>query len=226
MVQSEVFSRVFRFTFGQSAGTTFTLENGDKQFLVTAKHIFRHEGFPNCADIKIFKDGKYSLYHVKIKYPEDSEVDIAVMQIDPMEFISPTFANPYSGAGLVYGQDVFFVGFPYNYDTLLQSLPNSSTPVPFVKKACLSGVLKSHSLLVLDGHNNRGFSGSPVCFKPTDPKVKTMSICAVVSGYRFEQEPVFDKDGKETGLFVRSNTGIINAYDIKEAVTVANNWDS
>ena len=221
-----MFNRVFRFTFGHSAGTTFTLENGDKQFLITAKHIFRHGGYPNHADIRIFKDGKYCLYHVNIKYPKDEAVDIAVMQTDPMVFISPTFSNPNSSAGMVYGQDVFFVGFPYNYDSLLQSLPDSATPIPFVKKACLSGSLKSHSLLVLDGHNNSGFSGGPVCFKPTAPNSKIMSICAVISGYRFNAEPVFDKDGNETGLFVKSNTGIINAYDIKEAVTVAQNWDS
>ena len=113
------------------------------------------------------------------------------------------------------------------YDRHLKSFPNSKTPVPFVKKACFSGALDDgHSCILLDGHNNKGFSGGPVCFKPVDSAKKTMSIAAVVSGYRFEKQKVFDKNDQETESYIKSNTGIIVAYDIQEAIEIAKHWNT
>ena len=79
--------------------------------------------------------------------------------------------------------------------------------------------------MVFDGLNNPGFSGGPVCYRSTDASDGTMSIAAVISGYCPEKQAVLDENDQPTGSYVKSNTGIITAYDIKEAVQVAEHWD-
>ena len=236
MVQAEILSRVFRIVYGDpymlvfSAGTAFTMECNDSQFLVTAKHIFKASAqwtFPKEGMIWLMvDDGKYTLCEVDIKYPVDPEVDIAVMRCKDRRRISQAYPNPNASEGLIFGQDVFFLGFPYNFDKLLQSFPDSKRPVPFIKKACFSGGVKDgHACMVFDGHNNPGFSGGPVCYRPTDAPDGMMSVAAVISGYRPEKQDVLDQDGRPTGSYVEPNSGIVVAYDIKEAVQVAEHWD-
>lgn len=227
MVQSEIFNRVFRLIYGNSGGTTFTIEHNNMQFLVTAKHIFEKAGYPDSGTISLLIEGQYAPLEVEIRYPVDPHIDIAVMKSKDNRFISRVYNNSNTSKGLIWGQDVFFLGFPYEYDRHLKSFPNSKTPVPFVKKACFSGALDDgHSCILLDGHNNKGFSGGPVCFKPVDSAKKTMSIAAVVSGYRFEKQKVFDKNDQETESYIKSNTGIIVAYDIQEAIEIAKHWNT
>ena len=66
----------------------------------------------------------------------------------------------------MYGQDVYFLGFPYGLHGDMSALSND-LPFPFVKKGIISlfhndGVNR----IYLDGHNNPGFSGGPVVFMP------------------------------------------------------------
>lgn len=224
MVQSEIFGRVFRFAFGSNAGTTFTIEQEGIQFLVTAKHIFKDAQFPAQTNIMVLKEGRYKSIDVEIRYPEDQEIDIAVMKTNPYQLVSPIYDNKNTSEGIIWGQDVYFLGFPYDFDMHLKSLPDSKTPVPFIKKACLSGALNEHSILVLDGQNNKGFSGGPVCFKNIQTGEKSMQIAGVISGYYFEKKNVLDRSGNVTQFYLEDNTGIVKAYDIKEAVTVAKTW--
>ena len=228
MVQSEIFNRVFRFIYGTNTGTTFTVECNDIQFLVTAKHIFKEsDGFPNKGEIRLLKDGNFQKYQVTIKYPKDDRVDIAVMKPEPEQYVSQVFNNPNTSVGIVWGQDVYFLGFPYEYDRLLANLPGNKTPTPFVKKACFSGMLSSNpSLFLLDGHNNEGFSGGPVCFKEIGTTGKPMSIAGVISGYQYLKQKIYYKNDAETEFYAKENTGIIIAYDIAQAIEVAENWDA
>jgi hypothetical protein len=46
-----------------------------------------------------------------------------------------------------------------------------------------------------------------------------MQVAAVVSGFRFATEPVFD-GATQLAATVRSNTGIVIAYDIKYALAL------
>ena len=64
--------------------------------------------------------------------------------------------------GIVWGQDAYFLGFPFGIGFDL-----GGGSLPFVKKAIVSGLYKSIngvSLVLLDGINNPGFSGGPVVF--------------------------------------------------------------
>lgn len=227
MVQSEIYNRVFRICFGNGAGTAFTMEHQGEQFLVTAKHLFKNAGFPSSASIRLVIGKDYQSYEVDIRYPANPNVDIAVMKLKTKSFLTPVYQNSYSTEGLVYGQDVYFVGFPYEYDTILGLIPGGNAPIPFVKKACVSAILQNGmGTILLDGINNPGFSGSPVCFKKIGSTEKTMSILGVISSYRFDKQPIYDQNGTQTSFYVKENTGIIVVTDIKYAIQIAEEWIS
>lgn len=70
--------------------------------------------------------------------------------------------------------------------------------------------------MLLDGHNNPGFSGGPVDYaKPGETAAK--HVAGVISGYRFQMDRVLLGE-KETDLTVKFNTGIIIAYPIDHAI--------
>ena len=228
MVRREILDRVFELVCEDGGkGTTFTMECNDSQFLVTAKHIFEDLGFPKEGTIGLLTEGgKYTPYEVDIRYPADPKVDIAVMRLKNHQYVSKVYPNLNTSEGLGFGQDVFFLGFPYNYDELSMSFLTDKRPIPFIRKACFAGGFKNgHACMVFDGHNNPGFSGGPVCYRSTDAPNGTMSIAAVISGYCPEKQDVLDENGRPTGSYVMSNAGIIFASDIKEAVQVAERWD-
>jgi hypothetical protein len=103
------------------------------------------------------------------------------------------------------GAEVFFYGFP------LGNLGTEALGIkfPLVKKAIISGWVKNKGLdvLVLDGHNNLGFSGGPVV--RYDTQSKKMNIIGVISGY--VPEPINVKHKGDT-LLVNENSGIIVCY--------------
>ena len=225
MVQMEIVSRVFRIVFGTSSGTAFTIENHGVQFLVTAKHIFKSANHPAAGKIMLLTSKKYQTFDVEIRYPSDPEIDIAVMKLTPYQQLTPMYENENTTEGIVLGQDVYFLGFPYQYDQLLSAIPGDSKPLPFIKKACLSTILMDNkSTLLLDGHNNPGFSGGPVCFKKLKSGKKAMSIAGVVTGYAFDKQYIFDENDSQTTSYVKDNTGIIVVHCISHANKIASEW--
>lgn len=190
MVKSGVVNRVFRIRNKECdcVGSSFTLEFKDEQFLITAKHLFQHNGFKIKQKIELLLDEGYTEKTVEVYYHPVDTVDIAVMRLDPKENISRIYKTPFSSDSLVFSQDMYFLGFPYDYDQRVMPLPNRKMPMPFVKKGCLSGLGKDSqgiSWLYLDGINNPGFSGGPACANIVG--TSTMGICGVVCSYRFER---------------------------------------
>lgn len=130
--------------------------------------------------------------------------------------LSPSFELPATSGGIIWGQDVYFLGYPYGWFGNVGGL-NRDFPMPFVKKAILSCMTTEAEVqvLFLDGHNNPGFSGGPVVFK--EPHKNEYKVASVISGYRYTNEPIFAGDEKFP-LGYRYNTGIIVSYGIKHAV--------
>ena len=225
VVQAEILCRVIRILHGNCAGTAFTIESHGQQFLVTAKHLLEGAGFPDSTTINALIGTQYKPFDVDVRYPKEQKVDIAVMKLKVDQFLTPVYENVNSTEGLIYGQDVYFVGFPYEYDSILGMFPGGEMPIPFIKKACMSAILQDGAgTILLDGINNPGFSGSPVCFKKLGSNEKSMTILGVVSGYRFNVQPLFDQSGNQTNYYVKENTGIIIVSDIKHAIEIAVNW--
>ena len=226
MVQAEIICRVIRVRIANNLGTAFSIESHGVQFLVTAKHLFQAVGYPVSTTVSFLIGAEYKPFYVDVRYPSEQMVDIAVMKPKTSQYLTPSYENINSSEGLVYGQDVYFVGFPFEYDSILGMLPGTEMPVPFVKKACLSAFLNDGlGTILLDGINNPGFSGSPVCYKKIGRNEHSMRILGVVSSYRNHMLPLFDKNGRKLDYYVKENTGIIFVSDIRHAVEIADNWN-
>lgn len=213
MITANVLYRTFLIRVGASTATAFTMDHEKKQYLVTAAHVV--EGLASPYVIEIFQKDKWVSMPLKLT-GLCSVSDIAVFA--PPDQMSKALPLPATTGGLILGQDVYFLGFPFGIAPASGQL-NRGLPFPLVKKACYSAEIvgdKGGKVLLLDGHNNPGFSGGPVVFgsfrNPTDFK-----IMGVISGYRFSEEPAYE-NGVQTRMSVRANTGLIVAYSIMHAV--------
>ncbi|MBD0302410.1 MAG: hypothetical protein ICV85_09595, partial [Tolypothrix sp. T3-bin4] len=130
-----------------------------------------------------------------------------------------------SSENIFYGQDVYFLGFPYSLRGHGGEI-NREFPLPLVKKAIVSMMPSRENgsdSFYLDGHNNPGFSGSPVIFcNPSEPPSDNnpYKVAAIISGNRINEESVYDENKKRTHLTYKYNTGIIIAHDINHALNI------
>ena len=212
-VTSNVLQRTFQFAFGESLfGTCFTIDYDNRQYIVTARHIV--EPITDAATIRIKHEKFWKECPVNLVGHGEGEVDISVLAARIQ--VSPQHPLPPTSAGLVLGQDVYFLGFPYGLASEVGEV-NRNFPLPLVKKATLSALDSKTSPFLLDGHNNPGFSGGPIVFSEMGKPANQLSVAGVISGYRFNMEPVY-LENKRTPFQVEYNTGIIFAYGIRHAV--------
>ena len=165
MVSKEILDRVFRLVcrsvYGEDRGTAFTMECNHSQFLVTARHMFSRLGFPKEGTIELLtEDGRYTPYEVDIRYPADPEVDIAVMKPKNHQhiYISQVYPNRNGCGELFFGQDVFFLGFPYEYDESLMSFPDMEAIL--VMASCIFEYIELIFII------SEFFVGYIICCKP------------------------------------------------------------
>lgn len=211
MITANVIQRVFHLKYGQGTGTCFAIDFDGRQYLVTAKHVI--SGLNDYDPVEIYFNGSWEKIGVRL-VGHHPTADISVFCIDTL--LAQYKMEP-SSNGITYGQDTFFLGFPYRLQDENSSQINRNFPIPLVKKATLSCITRDNTgcYFLLDGINNPGFSGGPVVF--TEPNNRDFKVAAVISGYRFAEEPTYHQN-QETPISVRANTGIIIAYDIGNAI--------
>lgn len=209
MITANVIHRVFRIQSGNSQGTAFTIDVDGRQYLVTARHVVK--GLESPTALSVFSRGAWVELPVKVVGHGAAETDISVFAPSRLLTDASLTMEPMS-KGVIYGQDVYFLGFPYGFLGRYIFGPDG-WPLPFVKKAIVS--LFDGSVFLLDGHNNPGFSGGPVVFieHPGD----TFKVAAIVSGYRAVAEPVY-AGVDATALTYQHNTGIIVSHAIGGAL--------
>lgn len=221
-VPSNVFRRVLMIKAGASIGTAFTIDVDGRQYLITAKHVVADLKDEDNVDIRKGAAWQPTVFKV-LRCPEP--IDIAVLI--PRAQLTVSFALDPDNK-FFFGQDVYFVGFPYGLATDGKNV-NGAFPLAFMKKGIISATQNEGdaTLLFVDGHNNPGFSGGPIVYRnlnQSQPNV--FHVAAVVSGFRHEYEPVLrlvevkpgDKKLVETGELVRQNTGIVRGYAIRHAL--------
>lgn len=211
MITSNVFHRTFRIRYGNGCGTCFTIDEDSRQYLVTARHVVA--GIQQSDRVELFYQNQWHPFDSELVGEASGNIDITVLAL-PIQ-LSPTYPMPATTNDMVFGQEVFFLGFPYNLFADIGAM-NRDFPLPFVKRAILSSIVhdSGEEVLYLDGHNNPGFSGGPVVFKP--PGTQELRVAGVVSGYRYEDELIY-AGNTPTQLAYRYNTGIIISYSIKYA---------
>lgn len=214
MVPSNILQRTFHIKYGQAIGTCFTIDVDNKQYLVTARHVV--DGVSNSDTIDIFNDDKWHSLNCSLVGNAKADADISVLALDIQ--LSPTHPLPVTGH-FYLSQDAYFIGYPYGMFGNVGKT-NSDFPVPFVKKGIISSFGDDPDgiyIIYLDGHNNPGFSGGPVVCQILG--TQDCMVIGVISGFRFEEEPIFIGDN-QTNLAYKYNTGIIVSVHIKHALEI------
>lgn len=216
MITSNVLLRVFNIEWNGSCGTAFTLEHKEKQYLITARHVIN--GFAG-GKLNILHSSKWLLAKFDVVGVAAGEIDVAVLA--PAQQLSPAHPMPAGTSSMILGQSVYFLGFPYGLRYDAPESINNGFPLPLVKGGVLSTIPTPDGKILVDGHNNPGFSGGPVVFIPKGlPPGRNSEFCVagVVAAYPAASEPVYDRDNRATELFIKNNPGILIAYDIRYAI--------
>ena len=214
MVTANVVHRILHIGRADSQGTAFTVDHGGKQYLVTARHVV--EGIASGERISVVHQEQQELIEINVVGVGEGVVDVAVLacqqQLSPMHPLEPTTA------GLVYGQQAYFLGFPFGWDAGGEHI-NHGLPLPFVKAGVISawtnGTVKR---IYIDSHVNEGFSGGPVVFSPPGDQ-KVLRVAGVVVGYPKRFQPVVDEHGNTVAL-AQENPGLVLAIDISHVVAL------
>jgi trypsin-like peptidase len=194
-VTFNVYYRVLMIQTTNGQGTGFTLDVDGRQYLITAKHMVA--GLHAEDTIKISKydasrQPKWVDFKMKI-FKCDDPVDIAVLVPRSQLTVSMSM-EPVLGGGPVFGQDVFFVGFPSMFMKVMETTFEMTSPFGYIKRAVVSGVSVEKrggtlaTQYVLDGHNIGGFSGSPVVYRPNGNG--DLVVVAVISGFKPDLVPI------------------------------------
>ena len=215
-VTSNVLLRVFPVRIANHGGTGFTIEIDKKQYIVTAKHILAG-GLPSTIDVQI---DDWITVPVKLVGMGREAEDVVVLATNRQ--ISEVFPLDEGSDELLLGQSVRFLGF----------FPRVKTsPLPGFKKRgaplVMSGIVSGFnfgsdndgtSSIWVDGHNNRGFSGGPVVFQPTQARTRKecrWKIAGVISGYVNEPVEVRSVTGAATAAVAISNAGLLRAIPMR-----------
>ncbi|MBV6777895.1 MULTISPECIES: S1 family peptidase [Xanthomonas] len=210
MVTSNILLRTF-FIKAEAYGTAFTLEVDGEEFLVTARHLLNQEN-PDF-EIKIFHADKWQILSAEVVGHGRGEIDISVLKLRQRLSSAALTVTP-TIAGLVWGQDVYFLGFPYKMWGDVGNLMGGM-PCAYAKKGTVSSFkLHDPQILHIDAINNEGFSGGPLFFYPLG-KPDEVCVAGVVSKFRIEHEYVIDAGGEPTKMTVPYNSGFLIAYGSK-----------
>ncbi|MEH6477748.1 MAG: serine protease [Sneathiella sp.] len=213
MITSNVLERLFFIRFGNATATCFTIVVDNREYIITAKHVVEQIGAEDTIQLKL--NNQWINLDVKLVGHAEDDVDISVLSTDRVLTPANHPMQPTS-KGMIYGQDMYFLGYPFGWTGELTMAGNGGSPLPFVKKAILA--LLGGKTFYLDGHNNKGFSGGPVIFKNANGP-NEFKVGGVISGYTAVEQPVLH-EGRKTPLIVQDNTGIISVMDINGAVKV------
>lgn len=185
-------------------GTCFMINKDDDQYFVTAAHLFKasHQS-GDVVPIEILIQNQLETFDARVYFHPNKNVDVAIMKL--AKKITQGSGISLDSTFLYPGVQVLFYGFPLsNMGTVAMGIK-----LPLVKNAIISGQVKfaGVDVILLDGHNNHGFSGGPVL--AYDTSKKTMCIVGVISSYFFEPRNVQYKGDR---LSVDENSGIILCY--------------
>jgi len=139
---------------------------------------------------------------------------VTVLAIPALTDIDDThFSLPVTTEGIAVGQEMMFLGFPAIYNPLLGFSLHNGFPLPLAKYARLSTFPIENQPMWLDGHNNKGFSGGPLCFAPNGSN--ELKVAGVVTAYKPSLAEVVDEEGSESGQYALENSGFMLAWDVR-----------
>jgi len=152
-------------------------------------------------------------------------IDVAVLAC-PVRLVE-SLPLEASMEGLTYGQDVYFLGFPFGWDAGGEDI-NLNFPMPFVKGGIVSAIMSIDPVhIYIDAHGNPGFSGGPVVFKDPDGGSNKFKVAGIVSNAPTPlRTPVVNSAGKPVGTsggdgaFIAENQGFVVAMGIRHSTEI------
>ena len=246
-VTSNVLLRTMLIQASSAEGTAFTIDVDGRQYLITAKHVVAKLQNGTESVIQVRKKSGWIPLKVTVLKCDDP-LDIAVLV--PPSQVTVSFPLEATSSGMMVGQDAYFVGFPYGeaFATTFATQPNV---FGFVKRATVAGFQFDESahaqVILLDGYNNPGFSGSAVVYRDMNQSGVVFKVAGVLVSYIYDAAPVINKkqeisesditaadrahddvvrtitDGKfyrveDTKQLVKLNSGIATAWSIDPAI--------
>ena len=206
-VTRSILQRTFKIRYDNSLATGFTLDADNKRYLVTARHVAGTVGDEGSIDI--LQGANWVKVPVLLVGHGEGDVDVSVLA--PQVLFGSALALSITSAKLTLAEDVFFLGYPYGLSSHVGKA-KTGWPLPLVKKATVSALYPREGMIMLDGHNNPGFSGGPIVRSYATATPQT--VIAVVSGYLPDEQRVHDLAGNEAPYTYATNTGIVVAYDV------------
>lgn len=201
---SQHYTRVFRIRYNERVASSFIATHENRTILITSGHIIEE----NAKYIEIYLNGEFKKIEIKcMSNGYRDNIDAAVIIFDGInDFKNKTELNI---EGLVVGQDVYFMGFPFDINSAFMPWAKEM-PIPFVKKGIISSQDRITKEIYIDGINNSGFSGGPIIYY--DYKMKKHKFAGSISGFRKEHFPVRDTNNffKDTNYMTEANSGIIH----------------
>ena len=158
IVNANILTRVLHLKIGEMTGTAFTIEVDGRQYLITAKHLTGESGIEK---LEIWQEG-WHRFKVSVVGMGTGREDVAVLSTDRV--LTQTLPIDVGSERITVGQNVRFLGFPLGIATDY-IMEQEGMRLPLVKGGILSGMKFENkvSWLLVDGHNNGGFSGGPSC---------------------------------------------------------------
>lgn len=212
-VTTNILQRTFHIRYEGKTGTCFTIDVQRKRYLITAKHVV--ESIYGDAVVEISHNRKWLPLDVLLVGHGPQAIDITALA--PQQLFGAAHPLILTTAGLQLAEDVYFLGFPYGLSMDVKTSLNAGFPLPLVKKAVVSALGLGNEPMLLDGHNNVGFSGGPVARRGNKEE---QTIVGVVSAYHSERHKVKDEKGDETSFTYETNTGIVVVHDIRHSISI------
>ena len=217
MISQNVINCMLHIRRAKKTGSAFIIERGGKQYLVTARHVV--EGIASEKSIFIAHEKQWQPVDINVVGVGEGEVDVAVLA--GQQQLSPTPSLEPDATMFFYGQQAYFLGFPFGWDSGGER-SNNGRPIPFAKAGIISAFLSEDAPAVqkiyLDAHVNDGFSGGPVVFPRLD-KQNELRVGGVVVGYPTRFQPVVDDNGN-TVAHAQENPGLVLAINISHVVAL------
>ena len=210
---NEILDKVFKIsldTTSNSTATAFLVEDKGELIMVTARHVFPTL-LNSKSKVRLFvkEDNKWNYMDGTLYHHNNPKVDISIIRV--FEGEKTTIKNDFilSIENLIYGDEGFILGFPYNLST---DILDREFPLPLIKKVTNSGTIidEGIQMIFLDGHNNPGFSGGPIVFKNhSKNKGHRWQIVGVISAYVSQHNELITPVGK---MKYHENSGIVIGY--------------
>ena len=215
MVTSNVIQRTFKIRRSNSQGSAFTVDRGGKQYLATARHVV--EGIRSGERVAVVHENQWKTVDVNVVGVGEGEADVVVLAC--LERLSPSHPLEPDDTGFAYGQQAYFLGFPFGWDSGGEHI-NNGLPLPFVKAGVISAFTVDGPIrkIYIDAHVNKGFSGGPLVFSPPGHQ-HTFQVAGVVVGYPKQFQPVVDDRGNQVA-HAQENPGLVLAIGIRHVVAL------